>query len=99
MIPQDYSIRPLAVAVILQAARDASTDPAARDWLQHDAPLWLDACGIDLHPEKITRWIAKGCKIKNRGALHLGTPSPKNTKHRAGYTTRETVTGRERMPA
>ena len=72
MINQDYSIRPLAVAVILRAAREAKDNAEAAQWLLTDAPLWLDGIGIDLNPEQITAWIARGCKIPKRGALMLG---------------------------
>ena len=73
MINQDYDIRALAAAVILQAARDAKDDQAARTWLLTDAPLWLDGIGLDFAPEHIARWITNGCKITNkRGALQLG---------------------------
>lgn len=73
MIYQDYSIRPLAAAVILQAAREAREGSQdARQWLQTDAPLWMDAIGLDLQPAQVRKWITRGCKIPNRGAARLG---------------------------
>ena len=72
MIKKDYDIRPLAAAVIVQAAREAIHDPTAREWLLTDAPLWFDGMGLDFDPAQVRRWIANGCKIPYRGALKLG---------------------------
>lgn len=73
MIYQDYDIRPLAAAVIVRAAREAREGSAeARQWLLSDAPLWMDAIGLDLQPAQVRKWITRGCKIPQRGALQLG---------------------------
>lgn len=73
MIYKDYSIKALAAAVILQAAREARKgNQDARRWLQNDGLLWADAIGIDIDPDYIAAWIARGCKVKRRGALMLG---------------------------
>ena len=72
MLRPNYDIRPLAAAVILQAAREAEANPEAREWLIIDAPLWFAAIGFDIHPDRIESWMRNGYRIRARGALQLG---------------------------
>lgn len=58
-------IKALAVAMILQASRDAQRDPAALEWLlSEDSHLWFDVLGI--HPDRIAAWIARNFKPLQR---------------------------------
>ena len=73
MIYTDFDIRPLAAAVIVQAMKDAREgDRNARQWLQHEGLLFFDVCGVPVECEHVKRWIKRGCKIPNRGGIHLG---------------------------
>ena len=73
MIYKDFDIRPLAAAVIVQASKEAQAgDQGARQWLQNDGLIFLDACGVTLEPAQVKRWIQKGCKSLGRGGLRLG---------------------------
>jgi len=71
--PKDPDRRPptpaerLAWATIGQAVRDAriKNNPARRTdaliWLHTEAPLWLDALGINPDPQAWAAWIFAGC--------------------------------------
>ena len=64
-IHQDYNFRPLAVAVIVQAVRDARDGQvdAVRWLLSHDAAFWFDGLGQDWNPNKITYAISSKRRI------------------------------------
>lgn len=63
----DYSIKPLAAAVIAQAVRDARKgDAQAREWLRGDGLLWLSVCGIDYDREQIDRRLRRAGKLVNK---------------------------------
>ena len=71
-IHNDYSIRPLAAAVVIQAAKEAHTgDPDARAWLKGEGLLWMEICGVSLEQEQVTQWIARGCRLPQT-KLHFG---------------------------
>lgn len=59
-IHNDYDIRPIAAAVIVQAVRDAREGSRdARAWLLGDGLLWLDICGIEYTPAQLQRRLQK----------------------------------------
>ncbi|MDP1715985.1 MAG: hypothetical protein Q8L41_14690 [Anaerolineales bacterium] len=63
----DYDIKPLVLAVVAHAAREASAgDEQARQWMANEAIVWLEGIGMDIHPETIQRWTRKGFKLPVR---------------------------------
>lgn len=63
----DYDLKPLVLAVVTQAARDANEgNKEARQWMQDESIVWLDAIGAGIHPEKIKRWAKRGYKMTRR---------------------------------
>lgn len=70
----DYDLRPLVLAVVTQAARDASRgDESARAWIANEAYTWLDGAGVEIKPQLIQRWTIKGCKIPARARKIIQT--------------------------
>lgn len=66
-INPDYDLKPLVLAVVTQAARDASRgDEAARKWIATEAYTWLDGAGVEIEPQIIQRWTRKGCRMPAR---------------------------------
>lgn len=52
----------LLAAIILQAAQDTRTgSEEAAAWLLEDAPALLDLLGLDIHPDRVRRWVLAGC--------------------------------------
>ena len=63
----DYDIKPLVLAVVTQAARDAARgDTQARAWLRDESYTWLDGAGVKIRPQIIQRWTRKGCRMPAR---------------------------------
>lgn len=72
-INPDYDLKPLVLAVVTQAARDANDgDEEARRWMRDESIVWLDGVGAGIHPEKIQRWVKRGYKM---------TRSPRKVMH------------------
>lgn len=82
----DYSIKPLVVAVIQQARREAKHDPAARDWLLSDGVIWIDAI-MDIHPDKIRAWVAGNFKPLKRKKKRARKPQDERSASKSYRTT------------
>ena len=70
-IYKDYDLKPLVLAVVIHAAREANDgNEEARAWMRDESIVWLDAIGAGIQPEKIERWTRKGYKM-TRSAQRL----------------------------
>lgn len=57
----------LAAAIILQAARDAQAGSGeAAAWLLEEAPDLFGLLGLDIHPDRVRRWVLAGCPGKRK---------------------------------
>lgn len=66
-INPDYDLKPLVLAVVTQAARDAARgDQQAREWIATEAHTWLDGAGVEIMPQLIQRWTRRGCRMPAR---------------------------------
>lgn len=75
-INSDYDLKPLVLAVVTQAARDASRgDEQARLWLRDESFAWLDGAGVEIRPQLIQRWTRKGCKMPARAKKMQAQPA------------------------
>ncbi len=75
-INPDYDIKPLVLAVVTQAARDASKgDKQARAWLRDESFKWLDGAGVEIKPQIIQRWTRKGCRMPARAKKMQAQPA------------------------
>lgn len=75
-INPDYDIKPLVLAVVTQAARDAARgDESARAWMAKEAYTWLDGAGVKIKPQIIQRWTRKGCRMPARAKKMQAQPA------------------------
>jgi hypothetical protein len=82
LIDSDFSIKPLALAVIELAVREARKgDSSATHWLYSDGILWIDAI-TDIHPDYVRRWLDRELKPKPRARkpARIATGSPGTKK-------------------
>jgi len=57
----------LAAAIVLQAVTEArGGDHGAESWLLTEGQLWLEALGLDIHPDRLGRWVSDGCPKRAR---------------------------------
>lgn len=55
-------IKALAIATIRQAVTDTQRgDLPAAYWLCWDGLTWLEACGLDIDPDRWQQWVERGC--------------------------------------
>ena len=76
LINPDYDLKPLVLAVVTQAARDAARgDEQARAWLHNESYAWLDGAGVKIRSQLIQRWTRKGCKMPARAKKMQAQPA------------------------
>ncbi len=72
----DYDLKPLVLAVVERAARDAiAGDVQARAWIRNESIAWLDGAGIDIHPQTIRRWANKCYRMPARAKKMQAQPA------------------------
>lgn len=75
-INPDYDLKPLVLAVVIHAAREANEgNEEARRWVRDESIVWLDAVDAGIKPESVTQWVSGGCKMK-RSAMKIMQAQP-----------------------